>query len=92
MYSSFYRTGLFLWIEKYQLTLTPLLEAILVNTQVVEKGFTESFIVAGQALTHSYSELDHNIASRSPSPRLPLVSETVPSPTTVLEFSFDDAF
>jgi hypothetical protein len=80
-------TGLFLWIEKYQLSLTPLLEAILVNTEVVEKGFTESFIVAGQALTHSHSPPDDDTDAF-----LRTVPGTVSSPTTVLEFSFDDAF
>jgi hypothetical protein len=83
----FYRTGLFLWIEKYELTLTPLLEVILASTQFVEKGFTESFIVAGQTLTKTYSALDDDTDAF-----LLTVPDKVSSPTTVLEFSFDDVF
>lgn len=60
--------------------LTPLLEAALQSTQVVQKGFIESIVVASKARKEDESK---GVGS---------TTEPLCSPTTVLEFSFDDAF
>jgi hypothetical protein len=92
---SYYSTGIFLWVEKYQLQLTPMLEATLSATQVVEKGFIESLIVASHALTNKCKMEDGDSEKDSEKMAQFLSmseSDVIPSPTGVIEFSFDDVF
>lgn len=57
------------------------------STQIVQKGFIESILIASLALMESrYQQSSHL------SPKLLGINDKALSPTTVLEFSFDDAF
>ena len=81
-----YRTGCFVWMEKYNLQLTALLEMALQNTQIVKRGFIESIIAAGTPDTFDTLEVSTFSPTSCPT------KGTIQSPTTILEFSFNDLF
>jgi hypothetical protein len=70
------------WFEKIHVKLTPFLELALTEAVLVRNGFIESFLAA--CITDNENR---EAITKSPVP----VGKNS-SPTTVLEFSFDDAF